>query len=900
MSWTRFLCRGKWDDERARELESYLEIEAEENVRLGMAPAEARAAARRRLGNPTRIREEIFQMNSIMVLEHFWQDLKHGVRLLRNSPVFASVAVLSIALGIGANTAIFQMLNAVRLRALPVERPQELVEVQIVKTPGGRTGSFVGPNAELTHPLWELIRSQQTTFSSMLAWGSASLNLSPGGEARPVLALWVNGDFFNVLGVRARLGRVFTSSDDRPGCGSPGAVISDAFWQREYGGRLSVLGTKVLLTGHPFEIIGVTPPGFFGVEVGRRFDVAIPLCAEPITRGEETALDKRDFWWLAAIGRLKPGVVLAQADAEMRAISPALFKTTLPTSYAPDDAKNYLAFQLGASPAASGVSALREMYVTPLYLLLAIALLVLLIACANLASLMLARATARDREMAIRLAIGASRGRVIRQMLAESLLIAAIGAAFGGWIAGALSRSLVAFLSTESNQLFVDLETDWRVLVFTGVLAVGTCLIFGLAPALRATRTPPADAMKTSGRGVTDGRERFGVRRGLVVVQVGLSLVLVFGALLFVRTFRNLASLDAGFRPANILVAVLDLRRVTLSAERRRATYEEILDRIRAMPSVTSASQASIVPIAGPIWNDNVTGDALNGPGKKVLANFNRISRGYFNTTGTPFVMGRDFDDHDSIGSPKVAIVNEMFVQKVVERPNPIGQTFWLEERPGEPRVSYQIVGVVGNTKYHELREDFSPIAYIPSSQDSDPWLFSSMLIKSDGPLEDLTSRVSGAVGLVNSGIAIVFQSYPAQLQQSLMRERLMATLAGFFGGLAALLATIGLYGVISYMVTRRRNEIGIRMALGASRSNVVRLIMSEAATLLGVGVTVGVLLALAVGRAATTLLFGVEASDLTTFVLSGLILIATGALASYLPALRAASIQPTSALRQD
>ena len=450
-------------------------------------------------------------------IDSAWRDLRYGARLLRLNPGFTVVAILSLALGVGANTAIFQLLDAVRLRTLPVRNPEQLVEVRIADTPGGRTGQFFGRFPRLTNPLWEQVRDRQEAFSSIFAWSPTTFNLTTGGEAREAQALWVSGDFFKTLGVAPLVGRVLTGEDDRRGCSAPGAVISYAFWQREYGGNPSAIGSPLTLDGHAYDVVGVTPASFFGVDVGRTFDVAVPLCAEPLARGERSGLDKPDVWFLSAFGRLRPDWTLERANAQLVAISAPIFKATLPPRYRPEDAQSYMNFKLAAYPSGTGVSSLRRNYESPLWLLLATSGLVLLIACANLANLMLARATAREREVAVRLAIGASRGRIVRQMVAESLLIAAIGAASGAVLAQWLSQFLVDLLTTENNRIFVALGIDWRIFGFTAALAVITCLVFGLMPAVRATRTQPVVAMKAGSRGSSDTRERFGLRRALVV-----------------------------------------------------------------------------------------------------------------------------------------------------------------------------------------------------------------------------------------------------------------------------------------------------------------------------------------------------------------------------------------------
>jgi len=896
VSVTRFFRRSAWDEERARELESYLAIETDENIARGMPPDEARTAARRKLGNATLVREEIYQMNTVTLVDSAWRDLKYGARLLRLNPAFAIVAILSLALGIGANTAVFQLLDAVRIRTLPVTSPDELLELRIAEPVGGRTGQFSGRRPSLTNPLWEQIRDRQQVFSSVFAWSGVGFDLTTSGEARTAQGLWVSGDFFTGLGVPALIGRTLTAEDDHRGCAAPPAVLGYGFWQREYGGDPSVVGRSITLDGHPFPIVGVAPASFFGVEVGRAFDVAVPLCAEPISRGTRSALDKKAVWFLGGMGRLKAGVSLDQARAHLASISAAMFRETLP-DYRAEDAKHYLEFKMGAYPAGTGISQLRRQYESPLWLLLATTTLVLLIACANLANLMLARATAREREIAVRLAIGASRGRIVRQLLAESLLIAAVGAAAGAMLAQWLSRFLVSFLTTDNNRIFVALSLDWRIFAFTAALAVLTCLIFGLAPAMRATGTAPAAAMKTGSRGSTDGRERFGLRRALVVAQVALSLVLVVGAVLFVRSLRNLVTLDAGFQQNGILVVNMDLRRASVPEERRRALFADITAKLAAIPGVSSAAQVYIMPVSGSGWNNNII---INGKKYTENVNINEVSAGYFRTMGTPILAGRDFDERDTPGGEKVVIVTQLFTQKYFGGQNPIGQTFQIDEPPGQPQPLCRIIGVVKDTKYTDLREEFTPLAFFASSQAEKPDPFLQVALRSSAPLTSITPAVTAVLGQVNSNIVVQFQTLTTLVRDSLMRERLMATLSGFFGALAALIATIGLYGVMSYMVARRRNEIGIRIALGADRASVVRMVMREAGLLLAGGVVVGTALAIAAARTAATLLFGLHPGDPATLAMAAVGLGSVAMLASYLPALRAARLEPTEALREE
>jgi putative ABC transport system permease protein len=830
-------------------------------------------------------------------METLWQDLRFGARLLRLNPGFAAIAMLSLALGIGANAAIFQLLDAVRLRTLPVKNPQELAVVRIDERHWA-SGRVTGPYGALTNPLWEQIRQRQEGFSGIFAWAGEQFNLATGGEARYVRGNFVSGDYFRVLGEQPFMGRVFTAADDRRGCGAPGAVISYGFWQREFGGDASTLGRKITVEGHPFEIIGITSPSFYGVEVGRSYDVAVLVCSEPLIHGEGSMYDMRHGWWLSAMGRLKPGWTLSRATAQLKAVSPVILEATIPPVYKPDDVKKYMEYRFAAFSAENGFSSLRREYENPLWTLLAIAALVLLIACANLANLMLARASAREREIGVRLSLGATRGRLIRQLLVESLLLAVAGAALGTLLSQGLSRGMVAFLSTERTRLFVDLHPDWRVLGFTSGLAVLTCVIFGLTPALRATRVAPVVVLKSTGRGMTAGRERFGLRRILVVSQVALSLVLLVGALLFVRTLRNLLTLDPGFQQEGVLVAELDMTRLNLPADRRQDFKRDLLNRIRAIPGVDSAADTSIVPVSGSAWNENVI---VEGREKlKGLPSFNRISPGFFKTMRTVFLAGRDFDDHDTATAPKVAIVNETFVSKILNGANPIGVRFRQEGYVGNATPDYEIVGLVKNTKYEDLREKPTPIVFVAQAQDDQPDLTAQFLIHSNLPASALLGGAKQVIGEASPDIAIEFHLMTTQIRESLMKERLMATLSGFFGFLAVLLAVVGLYGVISYTVARRTNEIGIRMALGAQRGNVVGMIMREAALLLVMGIAIGSALSLAAARAATPLLFGLKPHDPITLVLAVVALGAVAAAASFLPAHRASRLDPMAALREE
>ena len=816
--------------------------------------------------------------------------------MLRKNPGFTAVAVLSLALGIGANTAIFQLVNAVRLKTLPVRDPQQLANIQLNDMDGAR-GFKPSVYPAVTNPIWEQIRDRQEGFSGILAWSRSDFNLAQGGEVRWAKGLWVSGDFFNVLGVQPELGRVLTAEDDQRGCAAPGAVISHSFWQREYGGDRSVIGRKVTLSDKSFDIVGVTPASFFGLEVGRTFDVALPLCADAVIAGKNTRLDSGFNWWLMVTGRLKPGWTMEQATAQLQSISPALMQQTLPPNYPPVSVNKYLEAKLEAVEGAAGYSLLRANYERPLWLLLAIAGLVLLIACANLANLLLARASTRAREIAVRQAVGASRARVIRQLLVETLLLTLLGTAIAVGLAQALSRFLVTSIGTGLNAVFLDLTPDWRVLGFTAGVAAVTCLLFGLTPALRATRVDLVAVMKATGRGLTARGGRFTLRRSLVVTQVALSLVLVASALLFTRSLNKLLTVDAGFNQENLLVARVSFRRLNVAPEQRIEFKSQLLERIKAVPGVQSVTESDTVPLTGGGRNNDVWLDS--NPNDKINVSFNRVGADYFRTVEIPLVNGREFNSHDTLNAPRVAIINETFARQLHE-PNPVGRRVVVELTPNEPETAYEVVGIARDAKFEEIKEQKIPMMYLPSLQDPQPTAGRQFLIRSSLPQADITASVNRALGEMSPSIDTSFEWFETMVQGSMLRERLMAMLSGFFGVLALLLAMIGLYGILSYAVASRTNEIGIRIALGARTREVVTLVLREALVLVGIGIVAGIPAVLVVARFAATLLFDLSATDPVSLTLAGLVMIAVAIIAAYLPARRATRIDPLVALRYE
>src|SRR5436190_12302384 len=598
--------------------------------------------------------------------------------------------------------------------------------------------------------MWEDLQTRREPFAGLIAWSATKFNLSPGGEARYAEGLYVSGDFFRVLGVEPILGRAFAADDDRPGCASPGAVVSYAFWSREFGGDTAALGRILSLDGRRVPVIGVTAPGFFGVEVGNRFDVAIPLCADNLKRR-----DSRTAWWLSVIGRLKPGWTEQRADAYMKSISPAFMQATISPTYRADFVKKFLANKLAATAGATGASGLRRQYEKPLWLLLSATGLILLIACANVANLLLARASVRERELASRQAIGASRARLIRQLLAESLLLAALGTVLGIALAQLLSRGLVAFLTTEGNGLFVGLGLDARMIAFTASVATAACLLFGLLPAFRATGTAPVAAMRAGGRGLTSGRERFALRRVLVSAQVALSLVLLVGALLFGGSLRKLLAVDAGFNPEGIVRVSTDFRSAKYPKERLRAVIRDLDERVRAVPGVVSSAQVLLTPISGSGWNEEAQ---TEGSSEKKGLFFNRIGPGYLRTMGTPLLAGRDFNELDVVSAPKVAIVNEAMAKTFYGGGNPVGKVFRVQDEAGKPDRVYQIVGLARNMKYYELREDFLPVGFLPAAQGEDLDPNATFMLRISGPARQVFGGVKAAVAAVNPGIIVDFK----------------------------------------------------------------------------------------------------------------------------------------------
>ena len=895
---------GRLSRDIDREMAFHLAERADELVRGGMDAGSAAREARRRFGNRAIQKERTHDTDVIVWMESAAADVRYALRALRASPGFALVTILSLALGIGANTAIFSLTNTVVLESLPVKDPEQLLDIT-TGDENSRQGETAGniANPIFTNPIWEQIRDGvgKEVFSGVFAYGDTRFDLSNGGLVRYASGSRVSGDYFSTLGVHPSPGggRLLQRSDDRRGCASV-AVVSDAFAQRELGGVASAVGRPLSLDGHSFDVVGVVEPSFFGMEVGSSVDVYVPLCTQAILSGPG-ALDSRSRWYLTVVGRPRAGLGEAQVRAALEARAPAIFAATLPPNWRAADQDDYLKMTLGVRPAAGGLSALRDRYERALYTLMVVVGVVLLIACANIANLLLARAAARQREIAVRLAIGSSRARLVRQLLTESLLLSLIGAAAGLLFARWASRLLVRFLSTGSgNGIWLDLGIDGRVLAFTVAVSVVTGILFGVAPAWRAVRVDPQQAMKTGGRGVVRGEGRQRVGKALVVGQVALSLLLVMAAGLLLGSFRKLTTLDPGFRREGVLVAHLDFGNAGYTGSRLLDSQNELLRRARELPGVRSASTSVLTPIGRTSWNEVLVVPGYTASGMHdALAFFNVVSDGYFATLGTDLLAGRDFLPADQERPTPVAIINESTARHFFRGVNPLGRTFSVQ-RGDSAGPAVEVIGVVTDAKYQSLTEENQPTVYVPFGAGSAPEKFIDLELRVDGPITAPSAALKDLVASVNPAISLDLTTLQAQVSASLARPRLLATLSGFFGALALLLAVIGLYGTLSYGVARRRNEIGIRLALGAGRERVLRMIVSEAGRLVLLGTIAGVLLALATTRFVESFLFGLEASDPATLLLSAAVLAGVAMGAAFLPAWRASRLDPTEALREE
>ena len=890
----KFFSRDDRDSNLNDELQSHMNMDRDARVSRGASSEQARIDSQREFGNAGLVRETTRDMWGWARLERLAQDVRYALRLFAKTPVITAVALLSLALGIGANTAIFGLTNALLLRSLPVQNPQELVTLGML-TPT----STSDPNPIFTNPIWEQIRDHQDVFQGAFAWSSQQFDLARGGESHFTHGIYASGSYFSTLGVKPAAGRLIVPSDDVRGC--PGvAVLSYDFWQEQFGGDPSAIGKSISLNRHSFEVIGVSGRGFTGTEVGYGYQVAVPLCAEAII-DTRPMLDGRSAWWLQVMARRKPEISAEQLNTRLKVFSKSVFESTVPANWPPDFQTKYRVRFLVSAEASSGVSFLRRAYQKPLQLLMAVAALVLLIACANIASLMLARASVRRKEIAVRLAVGASRARLIRQLLTECILLSVAGAALGLLFARWGDLLLVRFINVKRQQVFLNLSLDWRMLAFTSAAAVATGILFGILPAIRSTRVSVASAMKGSEAQDGEPRSRFRAGRWIVASQIALSLVLLVVAGLFVRTFTNLISQDLGFDGTNVTLASVSFFSLKMPPAEQVATRSEILQRIQAIPGVGSASQSVLTPLGGMGWNDDVVIDDPAAPkGDDALVDFNFISPEYMSTLRTPILEGRNFDEHDVEGSPKVAIVNQTMARSFFPRGNALGSYFKTGDDPKKLFGPIQIVGVMKDAKYGSMRKAAPPSAFFPLTQIPEPESGGVFEIRSNLPAATLLPTLRKVFAEVNGSLPITFQSFSKQIDDSVTQERLLATLSGFFGVLGLLLAVIGLYGVMAYLVTRRQKEIGIRMSLGAQRGEIQRMVLRDVAIVLLVGLPVGIGVAAASAKFVKTMLFGLAPRDLTTLFGAAIALAAVAAIAGFFPARRASRVDPMLVLREE
>jgi putative ABC transport system permease protein len=819
----------------------------------------------------------------------FAVDVRDALRSLRASPVVTLVAVVSLALGIGANTALFSILDSMVLKPLPVRAPASLVVLD--------DGSW-------TNPIWEQIRDRRhEIFADAFAWGNDRFNLAAHGETDFVDGTWASGSLFDVLGVKAALGRTFTAADDVRGGGADGpvAVVSYGFWQRRLGGTPDAVGRHLQVNGFDVTIVGVMPRGFLGPDVGRSADIILPIGAVAVQPGLARQLDGRSTWWLEIMGRLKPGQSPDQAAARLNALRSQIREATLPQDWPAKELAGYLSDPLKLVPAANGQSELRRAYVKPLQIVLGLVGAVLAIACANLANLLLARAAARRHEMSVRLALGASRFRLVKQLLAEAALLAAAGASVGLIVSRWGSALLVRQLATDARGVALDLTPDWRVLFFTASVAALTAVVFGTAPAFGVGAVSANDAIKAQTRTVT-GERRFGLRNLLVAVQVALSLALVVGGLLFVRTLAALSSVSLGFQPDGLMTIVVNTRPERLTRAEQLQLYDRLRDAVAASPGVAGAAVSVLTPVGTARWNTVVEPTPLTAAltDRQRLSNVNIVSPGWFDTFGMHVLAGRDFDRRDAAGGPRVMIVNESFVRRFFGDPQGVIGKEIRTSLEGPNISGYRLVGIVNDTVYSGLRKGFEPMVFVPLAQlEHVPAgvVVTARAARGDG--EILTRELSAVVSQTDAQVSFTIRPLSAQLSAAVRQERLTAILAGFFGSLALLLAAVGLYGVAAHSVAQRRAEIGIRMALGADPRGVVRLVLGRLVGLLAVGVALGVAVSWWTVQLFDKLLFGLQPRDPASFALALALLFAAGLGAGWLPARRAARIDPVQTLRE-
>ena len=910
--------RRRMERELDDELRFHLEKDIELNVARGMNEKEARAAALRSFGAVDEVKEESRDLRGVRFLEETAQDLRYGLRMMRKSPAFTAIAVLSLALGIGANTALFSVVDSVLLQKIPVQDPDGLVlfEWQAGKAfrtsgtsgygagdlPPGRRGS-----SSFNYSVYEAMQSQEGTPVTDL-FGFAALwqaSVSVDGRAEVSDVQLVTGRYFAGLGVPAALGRTLTDEDNLPNA-APAAVISHAFWQSSLGGDPDVLGKRIDINNVAFTIVGVAPKGFNGtLQIDMHPAATVPMSFEKQLSGEnmiDGRAGRAGVWFVHVMGRLKPGATREQARASLAGTFQAkAFEIQPPPSRETDvtelDPKDYPVLMQRSG--AQGLTESRRVYSSSIYILMGVVALVLLIACANVANMLLARSAARSSEITMRLAMGAGRWRLVRQLLTESMLLAFVGGAVGVLFAIWGTDALAAIGESGGDVLpeGITYGLNFRVLLFTLAVSMVTGALFGLAPALRATRLDLTSAMKESSRG-TAGISRSRLSKTLVVAQVAMSLLLLFGAGLFLRTVHNLQSVELGFNQENLLVFTLRPGKAGYEKDRLHEFYRTIFERIEATPGVAAATFCRVPLVANNTFDSGVIlpGETPQS-GEEHITNMQIVRDNFFETMGIPLLAGRGFDDRDVDGSQPVAVVSEKFARDFFPEGNVLGQRVGFDEKS---LGKYEIVGVVRDTKYSSLREDIAPIFYASARQETDNIGTMYFEVRTHGDPTAFAPIARKIVSGVDAGIPVTDVTTKGQAARTVAQERVFADMLTFFGALAVLLAAIGLYGVMSYSVAQRTNEIGIRMALGAETGGVLRMVVAQGLKFAVIGLVIGSVATLGLTRFIEGQLYGVTASDPLTFAVVGALLLGVAIVACWIPALRAARVDPMVALRTE
>jgi putative ABC transport system permease protein len=873
------LRRDAAEQELDAELQAFVDLSAADKMRDGASPADARRLAVVELGGVEQVKERVRTSRHGAWLDEIGRDIRYAFRSFSRNPGFVSVVVLTLALGIGTNTAIFSLIDALMLRWLPVRDPQELVQLKI-RTPDSR-----GPAGEsFSYTIVRALADEREIFAGLAGFMSYSFTVGTGDSIAKVHGALVTGDYYETLGVKPSLGRLLARADDDRGAPLV-AVISDGYWERQFLRSPTVVGQTLLVNGAPSTIVGVSPPGFVGATVGSTADLTIAIAAFGGVNRMIAEITTPGNFFLRVLARPAPDVSIAQANARLAVVWSRIWDSVIATHWPASRRKNFAEARFELEPGGTGWTFMRDLYRKPLIVLMTVVAVVLLIACANVASLLLARASARQREIAVRLAIGAGRGRIIRQLLIESTLLSLAGGAFGIVLAWASGRFLVDAISTGPFPITFDLAPNLHVLGFTAAVAVATAMLFGLAPAFQASGVTPAPVLKDEGRSsVTQSRWL----SSLISAQVALSLLLLVGAGLFVRTLRNLQNVDPGFNREGVLI--VDLQ------ERRTAVPSDLLDEMQRAPGIVSASVSTHTPLSGSVWSDIAVPKGLPLP-ERDTAWFIGAGPRFFETMQTPLVAGREFTDRDVAGAPAVAIVNDAFARRYFANQQPIGQ--YLTASVQGERRDLEIVGLAKNTSAAGLRRASPATVYVPYRQLTGH--FSTTLeFRARGSLTQAAAAIRQAMQPRLPDTPVEVRPLSAQIDAAMVQERMMAALATAFGVLALVLTCVGLYGLHAYTVARRTRELGIRIALGAQRPRVIAMVLTGAVRLVVIGVALGLPGAWAGSRWVQSMLFGVKPADPATIAGAIAVLITAALAAAYVPARRAARVDPIVALRHE